>query len=71
MLLDLWHQCRTWHVLPRAGGLEDQPAPLVAALRICESAFNEYQAWRRDPEMSSEQSVAHLDQMIRTMRRAR
>lgn len=56
----LWDSCRAFSALPRAGGIEDQPAPLVDAMRQCEAAVSEYTAWRhRAPEIDA----AHLRAM--------
>lgn len=54
MYVRLWDTCRAWHALPRAGGVDEQPAPVVEALRRCEGALGEYQAWRhRAPEIDA------------------
>jgi hypothetical protein len=51
--LALWRDCRTFRTLPRAGGLDDQPAPVVEAFTVCDRALAEYQAW------AATEGVAH------------
>lgn len=64
----LWDLCRAWQVLPRAGGLDEQPAREVEILRVCDRAAEEYRRWRRAPrELTGDETVTHLRQMIRVM----
>lgn len=58
--LDCWDAWKTLGALPRGPVLDDHPAPMVEALRRCEHALHEYQAWRtRDPEINA----AHMRQL--------
>lgn len=61
---------RWLHALPVVGGLDDQPAPIVQALRVCEIAMHEYKAWRTGPvEMTSDQAKGYVQMMINAMRK--
>lgn len=40
-------QCKTWHSLPRAGGLLDQPARLMLEMTVSVNVYQAIKSWRR------------------------
>jgi hypothetical protein len=46
-LLLLW-SCDRFHVLPRAGGLLDQPFGLMQRMRVCENVVHAMKLWKSE-----------------------
>lgn len=48
--------------------MDEQPAPLVEALLLCERVVHEYTTWSKQPkEMTGEESMEYAGMIVRMM----
>jgi hypothetical protein len=54
--LSLLWECDRFHVLPRAGGLLDQPFGLMQRMRVCENVYHALQLWKSEKWVTFEKN---------------